>query len=186
MNNLSRYQKYTWTYRLVISLQACLVAFQFGAQAYADDKAKEKRAFELYDQINSTDVILGDLALDRGTHPLVKSYAVDRNYRAIQEKARSIGQAEGLWESAEGYPEIVPACLADIQGLKTISNESFDESFIKHELGYISYAVGTINREIMPNVSNPEVKELLNDHLDRLKVHEKNVRKAMDNLTNRQ
>jgi len=116
----------------------------------------------------------------------VKSYAVDRNYRKIKEKARKIALAEGLWDSADGYPEIVPACLADIQGLKTISNESFDESFIRHELGYISYAVGTISNHIMPNVSNPEVQELLKDHLDRLKVHEKNVRDAMDNLSGRE
>jgi len=185
VNYLSQYQKNTWIYRFVFSL-ICLTVVLFGTQAYADNKAKEKRAFELYDQINSTDVILGDLALDRGKHPLVKSYAIDRNYREIKEKARKIALAEGLWESAEGYPEIVPACLADIQGLKTIPIESFDESFIRHELGYISYAVGTINNDIMPNVSNTEVKELLNDHLDRLKVHEKKVRRAMNNLTNKE
>jgi len=58
MNSRSQFQRYTSFYRLVFGLLVCLITFLFGTQAYADDKAKQKRAFELYDQINSTDVIL--------------------------------------------------------------------------------------------------------------------------------
>lgn len=137
MDYLSQRQKSTFVGNLALAILVCLFAAVFSTQVFADDKAKEKRAFELYDQINSTDVILGDLALERGKHPLVKSYAVDQNYREIRERARSIAKAEGLWESPEGYPEVVPACLADVEGLQTISSKLFDESFIRHELGYI-------------------------------------------------
>lgn len=42
--------------------------------------------------------------------------------------------------------------------------------------------MSTISNEIMPNVSNPEVKQLLSNHLDRLETHKQNVAKAMDKL----
>lgn len=141
-------------------------------------------AFELYDQINSTDIALGKLALTSGKNAAVRGLGrmiTDDHYK-IRQEARDIAKRYNLWSKPDAYEKVIPAFAESIRKLETVSEASFDASYLAVEIKYSNHALDQVERVVLPATSNPELKTLIARSLARMKSHMEHILMAEESV----
>jgi len=121
------------------------------------------------------DIQYAHLALGLSENPEVKEFAktMIRDHEAVNE------QALALLEKLKAQPEdnflsqqLVKGSVAIVDELSQLRGAEFDKRYAQNELEYHKAVNNLVENAFIPNIENPEVKELFEAGLEIFKAHE--------------
>ncbi|MEO6789316.1 MAG: DUF4142 domain-containing protein [Chthoniobacteraceae bacterium] len=136
---------------------------------------------------DSVDIDAGKLAVRKAHDKRVKEFAVlmVRDHSAVNAKATALVKKLGVIPEesatsrslkADGDKEIVK--------LKALKGAEFDKAYVDHEVAYHEAVIGVLDKTLIPNTKNAELKSLLESarpvftaHLEHAKTIQASLKK---------
>jgi putative membrane protein len=149
-----------------------LASFTCAALAMATAvAAEEKSAAPTDPQIamiavtaDTIDINAGKLASEKSTNPKVKEFAdlMVRDHTSVNEQATALAKKLNLTPEESATSRSLKAD-ADrmLAKLKRLSGASFDKAYIDNEVTYHEKVIGAVDKTLIPNAQNAELKSLL-------------------------
>ena len=113
---------------------------------------------------NQVDIDAGKLAEARGHSPEVKAFGK----RMVTDHTGVNEQAVALVKKLGVKPEDNPTSESlkkggeeNLKHLKTLKGAAFDKAYIDHEVAYHEQVLDAVDKTLIPNAKNPELKALL-------------------------
>ncbi len=113
---------------------------------------------------NQVDIDAGKLAESRGSNREVKAFG----RRMVTDHSGVNKQATALVKKLGVKPEDNPTSQSLKQGgeenlknLKGLKGAAFDKAYIEHEVAYHQQVLDAVDKTLIPNAKNPELKDLL-------------------------
>ena len=113
---------------------------------------------------NQVDIDAGKLAESKSTNPEVKAFAV----RMVTDHTGVNKSAVELVTKLKVTPQDNPTSQAlkaggekNVANLKTLSGAAFDKAYIDHEVVYHQDVLDAVDKTLIPNAKNEELKALL-------------------------
>jgi putative membrane protein len=113
---------------------------------------------------DNVDIDAGKLATEKTSNPKVKDFAemMVRDHTSVNEQATALAKKLNVTpeESAtsKSLKEGGDKNLAKLQGL---SGAEFDKAYVENEVAYHEQVLGAIDKVLIPNTKNAELKSLL-------------------------
>ena len=113
---------------------------------------------------NQVDIDAGEIADSKAIDSEVKAFgrmmvmdhtAVDKQARELTAKLKLTLQENPTSQSLKMGGE------TNVANLKTLSGAAFDKAYIAHEVEYHQAVIETLNKLLIPNAQNPELKALI-------------------------
>lgn len=136
---------------------------------------------------NTMDIAGGKLASKTSKNKEVKEFAetMVRDHGAVNQKATDLAKKLKLTpkesETSEKLEADVKGQLKKLKGLK---GEEFDKAYVDHEVAYHTTVIEALDKTLIPNAKNEELKALLesgrpifNSHLEHAKELQKSLNK---------
>ncbi len=134
---------------------------------------------------DAIDVDMGRLALERAQSRAVKAFArtmVD-DHSAVNRRAAALAKRLGLTPqdnpTSQGLEKGAAAARME---LKERSGAAFDVAYIEHEVAYHQAVLDALDRTLIPNASNGDLKSLLEDARTVVAAHLKRAEAIRDDL----
>jgi putative membrane protein len=113
---------------------------------------------------NQVDIDAGELAKSKAQSPKVKEFA----QQMITDHTGVNKQATALVTKLKVTPEDNPTAQSlkkggeeNVDNLKTLSGKAFDKAYIDHEVAYHQQVLDALDKTLIPNAQNAELKALL-------------------------
>lgn len=113
---------------------------------------------------NQVDIDAGQLAVNRAASDEVRSFArvMITDHSGVNEMAAELAQRLGV------TPEESPTSMAlrrggdeNLAALRELDGSAFDEAYVAREVAYHQQVLDALDETLIPNATNPELKELL-------------------------
>jgi putative membrane protein len=113
---------------------------------------------------NQVDIDAGKLAQSKAQSPEVKAFgermvtdhsAVNKSAKELVQKLHVTPEANSTSESLQKGGE------ENLAALKKLSGAAFDKAYIDHEVTYHEAVLHALDKTLIPNAQNPELKALL-------------------------
>jgi putative membrane protein len=139
-------------------------AFAFAGPALGQGAPTDAQIAHIVVTANQVDIDAGKLAESKGSSPDVKAFGKQmvRDHTAVNTQATDLVQKLGV------EPEDNPTSQKLEQGgednltyLKGLSGADFDKGYINHEVTYHQEVIDAIDKTLIPNAKNPELKALI-------------------------
>jgi putative membrane protein len=113
---------------------------------------------------NQVDIDAGEIADSKAIDTEVKAFggmmvadhtAVNKQARELAAKLKLTPQENSTSQSLKIGGE------TNVANLKTLSGPAFDKAYIAHEVEYHQAVIETLNKMLIPNAQNPELKALI-------------------------
>ena len=142
-------------------------------------KVSDAQIAEIVVIANMVDIDAGKLAESKATNPDVKAFAE----RMVTDHTAVNKSAKELVTKLHVTPEASPTSDAlkkggedNVAALKKLSGAAFDKAYIDHEVAYHEQVLSALDKTLIPDATNPELKALLvkvrpafEDHLEHAK-----------------
>jgi putative membrane protein len=139
------------------------VAFALGARA-AGEGPSDPQIAAIVVTANQVDIDAGNLAKERSKSKEIQDFAV----RMITDHGGVNRQATELVTKLHVTPEPNPTSQSLAKGgeenlaaLKKLSGAAFDKAYIDHEVAYHESVLDAVDKTLIPNAKNAELKALL-------------------------
>lgn len=113
---------------------------------------------------NTADIDAGKMAEGKATDPQVKAFAK----QMVFDHTGVNKQAEALVKKLHVTPEendtsrsLKKGSDENIASLKRLSGKKFDKAYIDHEVAYHQSVIDSLDKSLIPNAQNAELKNLL-------------------------
>ena len=146
--------------RSLIAIGSLLVA----AAAISAQVVNDAQIAHIVVTANQVDIDAGKLAESRGTNADVKAFGkmmvtdhtgVNKQATDLAAKLKLTPQDNATSQSLKSGGE------KNVTNLKTLSGAAFDKAYIAHEVEYHQTVIDTINKTLIPNAQNAELKALI-------------------------
>jgi putative membrane protein len=134
---------------------------------------------------DSIDIRYANLALTKSKNPVVIDFAetMIRDHTAVNEQALALlkklnAQPQDNFLSQQ-LNEQADKLVEEMSGL---SGEAFDKRYAENELAYHQSVNALVGGTFIPNIENPEMKQLFEQALVIFKNHEQHAQKMVDSL----
>lgn len=113
---------------------------------------------------NTVDIDAGKLAKEKGSSKDVKAFAdqMITDHTAVNKQATDLAKKLGVTpmdnDTSKSLMKGGKSNLAKLKGLK---NKEFDKNYIDHEVSYHQAVIDTIDKTLIPNAENAELKALI-------------------------
>ena len=142
-------------------------------------KVSDAQIAEIVVIANMVDIDAGKLAESKATNPDVKAFGE----RMVTDHTAVNKSAKELVTKLHVTPEENPTSDAlkkggeeNVAKLKKLSGAAFDKAYIDHEVAYHEQVLAALDKTLIPDATNPELKALLvkvrpafEDHLEHAK-----------------
>jgi putative membrane protein len=128
---------------------------------------------------DSVDVDYGNLAVKKTKNAEVKAFAetMIRDHTAVNAKATALAKKLGMTpEASDTSKSLKSDGEKEMAKLKAIDGAEFDKAYIDNEVVYHESVIGALDKVLLPNAKNAELKSLLESgrpifvsHLDHAK-----------------
>jgi putative membrane protein len=128
---------------------------------------------------DSVDVDYGNLAVKKTKNAEVKAFAetMIRDHTAVNAKATALAKKLGMTpEASDTSKSLKSDSEKEMAKLKAIDGAEFDKAYIDNEVVYHESVIGALDKVLLPNAKNAELKSLLESgrpifvsHLDHAK-----------------
>lgn len=113
---------------------------------------------------NQVDIDAGKLASSMGSNAEVKKFGVlmVTDHEGVQRTAVSL--AKKITVTPEDNPtsqSLKAGGEKNVANLKTLKGAAFDKAYIDHEVEYHQQVIDAMDKALIPNAQNPELKALL-------------------------
>ena len=113
---------------------------------------------------NQVDIDAGKLAESKGSTADVKSFGK----QMVTDHTGVNKQATALVKKLKVKPEDNPTSQAlksggdmNVASLKKLKGDAFDKAYIDHEVAYHQQVLDAVDKTLLPNAKNPELKALI-------------------------
>jgi putative membrane protein len=143
---------------------AALLAFAAAAARAADAPPTDAQIAHIVVTANQVDVDAGNLAREHAQNKDVQSFAV----RMVTDHGGVNKQATELAGKLHLTPEANPTSASlkrggddNLAALSKLSGAAFDKAYVDHEVAYHEAVLGAVDKTLIPNAKNAELKALL-------------------------
>lgn len=136
---------------------------------------------------DSVDVDYGNLAVKKTKNADVKAFAetMIRDHTAVNAKATALAKKVGMTPEASDISKSLKSDgEKEMAKLKAMRGAEFDKAYIDNEVAYHKSVIGALEKTLLPNVKNAELKSLLESgrpifisHLEHAKTLQKSLNK---------
>jgi len=131
------------------------------------------------------DIRYAHLALAKSKNPIVHEFAktMIRDHEAVNTQALALLEKLGA-QAQDNFLSKQLNTQADqlVEEMSGLSGKEFDKRYAENELAYHQAVNDLVGGSFIPNIENPEVKELFQQALKIFKVHEKHAEKMVASL----
>ena len=113
---------------------------------------------------DSVDVDYGNLAVKKTKNAAVKAFAetMIRDHTAVNAKATALAKKLGMTpEASDTSKSLKSDGEKEMAKLKAMSGADFDKAYIDNEVAYHESVIGALDKVLLPNAKNAELKDLL-------------------------
>jgi putative membrane protein len=142
-------------------------------------KVSDAQIAEIVVVANQVDITAGKLAESKATNPDVKAFAerMVTDHTAVNKSATDLVTKLHVTPEASPTSDSLKKGGADnVAALKKLSGAAFDKAYIDHEVPYHEQVLSALDKTLIPDASNAELKALLvkvrpafEDHLEHAK-----------------
>jgi putative membrane protein len=135
---------------------------------------------------DTVDVDYGNLAVKTTKNAEVKAFAetMIRDHTAVNEKAAALAKKLNLTPEASATSKSLKAdgdkMLAK---LKDMSGAEFDKAYVDNEVSYHESVIGALEKTLIPNAKNAELKGLLESGMPIFKSHLEHAKNLQQSLS---
>jgi putative membrane protein len=136
---------------------------------------------------NTVDINAGKLAARKTKNEDVKGLAelMVRDHSAVNDKAMALAKKLGVTpEESEISKSLKSNGQEELTKLKGLQGSAFDKEYVDNEVSYHESVIGVLDKTLIPNTKNAELKSLLESarpvfisHLDHAKMVQKSLNK---------
>ena len=113
---------------------------------------------------DTVDVDYGKLAVKRTSNQAVKQFAetMVRDHTAVNDKAIALTKKLGVTpEESDTSKSLKSNGEKELAKLKALTGAEFDKAYLDNEVSYHEAVIGLLDKTLMPNTRNAELKSLL-------------------------
>ena len=173
---------------IALTITAALAAFTtVHAQTAPAVPPNDAQIAQIVVTADSVDVDYGNLAVKKTKNAEVKAFAetMIRDHTAVNAKASALAKKLGMTpEASDTSRSLKSDGEKEIAKLKGIYGAEFDKAYIDNEVAYHESVIGALDKILLPNAKNPELKALLESgkpifesHLEHAKTLQKSLNK---------
>jgi putative membrane protein len=146
-----------------LALLTALAVFAFNAQAQSSAPTDPQIA-AIVVTANQVDIDAGNLALKKGDSKDVKAFAqtMVRDHTGVNQAATDLVHKLNVTPEPNATSESLKKGGDDnLAKLKTLSGKAFDKAYVQHEVAYHEAVLAAIDKTLIPDAQNAELKALL-------------------------
>jgi putative membrane protein len=146
-----------------LSIAFATALFLAGA-AVAADGPSDAQIASIVVTANQVDIDAGKLAESKGSSADVKAFGKQMvtDHTAVNKQAVALVKKLKVTPQDNPTSKSLKAGGADnIKNLKKLKGSAFDKAYIDHEIAYHEQVIDAINKTLIPNAKNEELKQLL-------------------------
>jgi len=113
---------------------------------------------------DTVDVDYGKLALEKTRNQAVNQFAetMVRDHTAVNDKAIALAKKLGVTpEESDTSKSLKSNGKKELAKLKALTGAEFDKAYVDNEVSYHEAVIGLLDKTLMPNTRNAELKSLL-------------------------
>jgi putative membrane protein len=164
-----------------------LVASLFAVSAFAQSGPTDPQIAGIVVTANTIDINAGKLAKARTKNKEVSKFAQQMitDHTAVNKQAGALAKKLHVKPADSDTSKSLKAGAADnMKNLKGLKGAAFDKAYIDHEVAYHQAVLDAIDKVLIPNAKNAELKDLIVKvrpaiaaHLDHAKMVQANLGK---------
>ena len=172
---------------LVRTISTLLLSAVFGFAAAQDKGPSDPQIAGIVVAANQIDVDAGKLAKSRSKSKEVKEFAqrMITDHTAVNKQAGALVKKLGVKpEESDTSKSLKSAARENTAKLKKLKGADFDKAYVDHEVDYHQQVLDAIDKVLIPNAKNAELKDLITKvrpaiaaHLDHAKMLQKSLSK---------
>lgn len=166
---------------------ACAFFFAAGGALAQDAGPTDAQIAHIVVTANQVDINAGKLAQSKGTNKDVKAFAK----QMVTDHSGVNKQATALVKKLKVKPEDNPTSKslmaggeANIKKLKGLKGKEFDKAYIDNEVAYHQAVLDEIDKTLIPNSKNAELKDLIVKVQPAFVAHLEHAKKIQASLNN--
>lgn len=113
---------------------------------------------------DTVDVDYGKLAVKKTSNQAVKEFAetMVRDHTAVNDKAIALAKKLGVTpEASDTSKSLKAGGEKQLAKLKALTGAAFDKAYVDNEVSYHEAVIGMLDKTLIPNTKNAELKSLL-------------------------
>lgn len=136
---------------------------------------------------DNVDIAAGKMATEKSENKAVKEFAetMVRDHGAVNAKATALAKKLGVTpEESDTSKSLKAGGDAEMAKLKGLKGADFDKAYVDNEVSYHEAVAGVLDKTLIPNTKNAELKSLLESarpifvsHLEHAKEIQKSLSK---------
>jgi putative membrane protein len=146
--------------------------------AYAQGKPTDPQIAHIAYTAGVLDIEAAQQALQKSTNKDVRAFAtnMEQDHKAVNDKALALVKKLGVKPEDNDTSKALTKQAADKRAqLAKLSGAAFDKAYIENEVAYHKVVNGALETTLIPDASNPELKELLKTGLKIFQGHEQHA-----------
>jgi putative membrane protein len=172
---------------MLLKLTAAAVALALTcAVATAEDaKPNDAQIAHIAYTAGQIDIKTAELALQKSTNKEVRDFAENmvRDHKAVNDQALALVKKLNVTpQDNDTSKALVKQADAKEAELKQLSGAAFDKAYANNEVAYHKTVNGALETVLIPDASNPELKDLLTTGLKIFQGHEQHAEHVVQSL----
>ena len=117
----------------------------------------------IFDAANTADIETGELAAKQGAAPEVRQFGamLARDHRQVRQQGRDLAAKLGVTPTPHADDAGAKAHAEAMATLRALHGAAFDHAFLQHEAAFHRQVIAAIHSTLLPAISNPELKALV-------------------------
>lgn len=147
-----------------LMIASAFPAFADEAQKAAPQGPNDAQIAHIVVTANKIDIDAGKLAEHKTKNPEVKKFArqMVTDHTAVNKKATDLAKKLGVTpEDNDTSKSLMKGADENMAKLKKLKGSEFDKEYVDHEVAYHEAVLDAIDKVLIPNAKNAELKALL-------------------------
>jgi len=141
-----------------------LAALAFTGVAFAQDAPNDAQIAHIVLTANQVDIDAGKLAESKGSNAQVKAFGKQMvtDHTGVNQQAVALAKKLSVTPQDNATSQSLKAGGADnVKKLNGLSGAAFDNAYVEHEIAYHEQVLDAIDKVLVPNAKNEELKALI-------------------------
>jgi len=141
-----------------------LAALAFTGVAFAQDAPNDAQIAHIVVTANQVDIDAGKLAESKGSNAQVKAFGKQMvtDHTGVNQQAVALATKLKVTPEDNGTSQALKKGAADnVKTLNGLTGAAFDKAYIDHEIAYHEQVLDAIDKVLVPNAKNEELKALI-------------------------
>ncbi|HEV2328731.1 MAG TPA: DUF4142 domain-containing protein [Verrucomicrobiae bacterium] len=136
---------------------------------------------------DTVDIDYGKLAAEKTSNQAVKEFAetMIRDHSSVNDQAIALAKKLGVTpEASETSKSLKANGMKEMKKLKALTGAEFDKAYVDNEVSYHEAVIGMLDKTLIPNTRNAELKSLLESGRPIFVAHLEHAKKVQASLNN--